>query len=175
MIDEMKPDMSCHPYRRKGVYIVIIIPYVAILISVFMYLWSFNVVYSLILLSFYLGMCYFQEYCCAYQECPYIGEFCPALAGIYPANILAKIRYGGKKIVKSKKTFEINAAVATVCWIGIMGFPLYWIAKMGILLAVGYVVLHAVYYAFHGLMLCPVCAIRDTCPGGKLQGLVITR
>jgi hypothetical protein len=63
---EIKPDMSCVPYRRKGLYFVLTIPSLALLIAVFVYLWTFGFLLSIVFLSFYLAMCYFQAYCCAY-------------------------------------------------------------------------------------------------------------
>jgi hypothetical protein len=50
--------------------------------------------------------------------------------------------------------------------------PVYWIARLGIGLALAYIALHAVYALIFGLTVCPVCAIRDTCPGGKVHKLV---
>ena len=186
VLDIKEPDMSCYPYRRKGLYLLIAIPYVAVLASVFLYLLlrkepgrkdGRSLVPAMVYLSFYLGMCYFQAYCCACQECPYIGEFCPAIAGIYPANILARMKYGNREAIKemekSQRRLKRDAALATICWGGIMVFPLHRLAKRSALFAAGYLFVHAVYYLFHGLMICPVCAIRDTCPGGQLQARVL--
>ena len=173
MEDNIKPDMSCVPYRRKGLYLILTLPFLAILITVFAYLWTFSFVLSIIFFLFYFAMCYFQAYCCAYQECPYVGGFCPAIVGIMPSSFLAKLIYGNKKIVKSKRAFEAHAIVASIAWLGMIVFPLFWIAKLGIWLAVGYVLSHAVYYLIFGLTVCPVCAIRNTCPGGKLQSIVL--
>ncbi|MFW6113625.1 MAG: hypothetical protein ACOC78_01725 [Actinomycetota bacterium] len=192
-----KPDISCYPFRRKKLYLAIVIPYAAVLAAVFFYLLARKeppageagapgaeagggageesgrrYVPGLIFLAFYLGMCYFQAYCCACQECPYVGEFCPALAGIYPANQLARVKYGEKGVVKSEEAFQANATAAAFCWGGMMLFPLPWLARRSARLAAGYLLVHAVYYMLHGLVLCPVCVIRDTCPGGKMQSMV---
>jgi hypothetical protein len=173
--EDIKPDMSCVPYRRKGLYLILTIPFLALLIMVFGYLWAFNPILSIVFFLFYITMCYFQAYCCAYQECPYIGGFCPAIVGIMPASFMAKLIYGNKNIGKSKKAFEAHAIVASIAWLGLIVLPLFWIAKLGIWFAVGYVVSHAVYYLIFGLTVCPVCAIRNTCPGGKLQSVVLKR
>lgn len=172
--NEIKPDMSCVPYRRKVLYFVLTIPFFAFLIAVFIYLWTISFLLAMVFLLFYLAMCYFQAYCCAYQECPYIGGFCPALVGVMPANILAKLIYG-KKIDKSKKWFEIQAALASISWLGLIAFPVYWVQRLAPWFAVGYMVSHGVYYVIFGLTICPVCAIRETCPGGKLQSVVLKR
>lgn len=175
MSDEVKLDMSCVPYRRKRLYFALTIPFLALLILVFLYLWTFNFIFSVVFLAFYLATCYFQTYCCAYQECPYVGGFCPAIAGIMPASILTKLMYNGKKVVKSRKRFEIYATLASLSWLGLIILPLFWIGKLGIAPAAGYLAFHVAYYLIFGLTICPVCATRHTCPGGKLQSVVLRR
>lgn len=175
MSDKCKPDMSCVPYRRKGLYVIVTAPLSLILVVVFVYLWTYSFVLSFIFALLYLFMCYFQAYCCVHQDCPYVGEFCPAVMGIVPGNIMAKYIYTDKNPVKSRKKFELHAALAIIAWLGIMVFPLFWIAKLGITYSVGYVACHVVYYVIFGLTICPVCAIRNTCPGGKFQALVLKK
>ncbi len=186
-VETAKPDMSCYPFRRKKLYLAIVIPYAAVLAAAFFYLlagkgtWELEAstrkkgryLPSLTYLAFYLGMCYFQAYCCASQECPYVGEFCPALAGIYPANTLARMKYGDEGAVKSQGAFKANATAAAFCWGGMMLFPLPWLARRSVAVAAAYVLIHAVYYLLHGLTLCPVCAIRHSCPGGMLQAMLL--
>ena len=166
---ESKPDRSCVPYRRKGLYLALTIPLMLVYVAVFIYLWTFSFVWSLVFLVFYLVMCYFQAYCCVYQDCPYVGGFCPAVAGIMPASLIAKFIYGRRKIVKSKRVFEINVALALVGLFGMVLFPLPWLAKLNLWFVAGYVVLHVVYYVTFGLTVCPACAIRNTGPGGKFH------
>ena len=172
MSGEIRSDMSCVPYQRKWLYLLLTIPFLSLLISVFIYLWTFSFILPIVFLLFYLAMCCFQAYCCAYQDCPYVGEFCPAVIGIFPANLITGSLYSGKEIVKSKKTFDLHATLAIVGWLGLVGFPLNWIAKLDPSLAVGYVISHMVYAVVFGLTICPVCAIRDTCPGGKFHKFV---
>ena len=183
-----EPDMCCYPYPRKKSYLAIVFPYVAVLAAVFVHLLTARshrgreagpvgagrrYLPAFTYLAFYLGMCYFQSYCCACQDCPYIGEFCPALAGIYPANPMARMKYGDEGAASSQRAFKANAAAAALCWGGLMLFPLPWLARRSARLAAVYVLVHAVYYLLHGLILCPVCAIRNTCPGGKLQAALL--
>ena len=175
MPDDIKPDMSCVPFRRKGLYLALTIPLLALLISVFVYLWTISYALALVFVSFYFVMCYFQACCCAYQDCPYVGGFCPALVGIMPASILTKLIYGKGRIPRSKRSFEIHATLAFIGWLGLIVLPLFWIAKHGTCFAVGYAACHAVYYLVFGLTICPACAIRHTCPGGKLQSVVLKR
>ena len=168
MTEPIKPDLSCYPYRRKGVYAVLTVPLLAVLVLVFIYLWSFTPILSLALLLLYLATCFFQAYCCAYQDCPYIGGFCPAVTGIMPASWLAKLLYGGK-INKSQRLFNLNASIAAAAMLGMIFLPVYWILKLGVWYTVGYVGFLVLYYLVFLLSVCPVCAIRGTCPGGKLQ------
>lgn len=167
--------MSCLPYRRKTLYFIITIPILLLYILVFIYLWHFSFILSILLLFFYLLMCFFQAYCCVYQDCPYIGGFCPGVAGIMPASLLAKLLYGKNKVKKSKKLFDINVSIAFTGVLGMAFFPLFWIAKLSIIYAIGYFLFHVVYYIVFGLTVCPVCAIRDICPGGKFQNIVLKR
>ncbi len=175
MPTEIKPDISCVPYSRRGLYFALTIPLAVIVILVFLYLWSIDIWLSFGLLTFYLATCYFQSYCCAYQDCPYVGGFCPAIIGIYPANILAKLLYGRKTVTKSKVRFEVYAILATSGWLGVAILPLYWLRQLGLLYAIGYFASHVIYYIIYGLTICPKCAIRETCPGGKFQSVVLKR
>jgi len=172
---EIKPDLSCVPFSRKTLYSILTTPFLVILLLVLIYLWTFSCWLSLLFLLLFLAVCYFQTYCCAYQECPYVGQFCPAIVGIMPASFMTKFIYRRKKIVKSKKRYWINIALATMAWLGLVFFPLFWIAKLHDALAWGYIALHLIYYLIFGLTICPVCAIRNTCPGGKLQKALLKR
>jgi len=174
MTQDMKPDMSCYPYRRKGLYFILTLPFLIVMGVVFVYLWSFTPVLSLVLLLLYLATCYFQAYCCAYQDCPYIGGFCPAVVGIMPASWIAKLLYR-KGIRKSEKLFNLNAGIAFVAMFGMIFLPVYWIYKLGVWYVVGYIGFLVAYYLVFMLTVCPACAIRGTCPGGKLQGWVLEK
>jgi hypothetical protein len=174
MPESNEPDMSCVPYRRKHLYLALTVPFWLLLVVVLGYLWTYNFVLSLVFASFFMGMSYFQAYCCVYQACPYVGGFCPAVIGIMPASLMARAMYG-KGIVKSKRRFEVSASLGVVCWLGLIVFPLFWLAKLGAVPAIGYVLSHVVYTAVFGTTVCPACAIRDICPGGRLSGKVMKR
>ena len=169
---EPKPDLSCVPYRRKGLYLALTIPMLLLMLAVLIYLGTYNIPLSLAFLACYVVMSTFQAYCCAYQDCPYVGGFCPAVLGIMPASLIAKVLYSNREIVRTKARFEAYATIAVTGWIGLVFLPVYWLAKLGIGFAIAYVACHAVYALVFGLTVCPVCAIRDTCPGGKFHKLV---
>jgi hypothetical protein len=143
-----------------------------LLLAVLVYLGTLSLILALLFLACYAVMSFFQAYCCAYQRCPYVGGFCPAILGIMPASFLARYLYGNREIVRSKVRFEAYAIVAILGWLGLVFLPLYWIARLGVGFAIAYVVCHAVYALIFSLTVCPVCAIRATCPGGRVHKLV---
>jgi len=91
-----------------------------------------------------------------------------------PASMIARAMYSNG-IVKSKRQIEVSASLGVVCWLGLIVFPLSWLAILGAVPAIGCVLSHVVYTAVFGTTICPVCAIRDSCPGGRLSGKVMKR
>ncbi len=164
-----QPDLTCVPYRRKGLYWALTIPFLLMLVLVFVYLWTINIVLSFGLLGLFLSMSYFQSYCCAYQDCPYVGGFCPAVIGILPGNWMAKLLFGNRPFVKSEKRFHIHVNMGISSWVALGLFPVYWLWQAHWGYAAGYLAAHVVYSIIFGLTICPVCAIRGTCPGGQFH------
>jgi len=174
MNEENKPDMTCVPYARRGLYLILTVPIMILILALAVYLWSFNVAVSITFIAFYVLANVFQAYCCAYQECPYIGGFCPAIAGIIPSSIIAKKFFPGT-MRKSKAVFNLCATVAFCCLLGLVILPLFWIARASVVLAIAYPLLIAVYVFVFLSQICPACAIRNTCPAGRLQYTMFKR
>ena len=166
-----KPDMTCVPYARKSAYHFLTIPFMVFLLAVFVYLWTIHLGLAFAFLFFYVLACVFQAYCCAYQDCPYIGGWCPAIAGIMPASFIARWLYG-KKIKKTEGRFAFYAAIAFCGILGMGLFPLYWLGQTSLWLVVLYLVVHVAYYLPFLMIICPKCAIRNTCPGGRCHQLI---
>lgn len=146
-----------------------------IVILVLVYLWTINTWLSFGLLAFYLAACYYQSYCCAYQGCPYIGGFCPAVVGIYPANIIAKFLYEHKTVTRLKVRFGVYAILAISEWLGIAILPLYWLWQLGPLFAIGYFASHVIYYLLFWINdLLQLCR-QGNLPWGKFQSVVLKR
>jgi hypothetical protein len=175
MSKNVRPYLSCVPFPKKTLYLALTVPLLLILILVLVYLWAYSFVLSLIFLLLFVAVCYFQAYCCAYEACPYIGHFCPAIVGIMPASYLAKTIYPKEKIVRSKARYSMNMTLAIIAWLALVLFPLYWICRAHVLLAAAYVACHLVYSLVFFITICPVCAIRNTCPGGKFQHTLCRR
>jgi hypothetical protein len=163
-----KVDHKCVPYEKRGRYFELTGVLLIVQTFVFLYLWTINPILSLIMIVLYLMTSYFQSYCCVYQDCPYVGEFCPAVSGVYLGNILAKRLYS-KDTPKSERKFQTYKNLGIVFWLLMAFFPLYWVYLLGLHYAIGYVAFHLTYYLAYGLTICPSCAIRETCPGGGLQ------
>ncbi|MBD3191245.1 MAG: hypothetical protein GF308_11405 [Candidatus Heimdallarchaeota archaeon] len=166
MNESCQPDMSCVPYRRMWLYFLYTIPIMAMIGFTAYVLWLYNYVYTIIYMGFYVLTFLFQSYCCVYQSCPYIGGFCPAVAGIIPASFVAKL-LEKLKVKKDKKLFDFFALIASITLLGLIVFPLYWLFIYHIAAFVGYLCLIALYTIAFLLSICPVCAIRKTCPGGR--------
>jgi len=65
--------------------------------------------------------------------------------------------------------FERHAILACASWLGLIVFPLVWLARLGTGFAVAYALAHVAYTLVFWLTICPACAIRDICPGGRLH------
>lgn len=175
MPDERRPDMTCVPYRRRTLYLALTAPYLAVSVLVAIYLWRFSPWLTAAVALGYLAACFFQAYCCACQDCPYIGRFCPAIAGIVPASWIAKWIYGGRQVEKSEPRFSIQAVLAILGWVVWAILPLWWIVRLGVAVTAVYVAWQVVYVVAFFLTVCPACALRDICPGGGVQRACLRR
>jgi len=68
---------------------------------------------------------------------------------------------------KSKTRFELFATFGSLCLMGLIIFPLFFLVKLGILYPLGYIILILIYAILFLWNVCPVCAIRGSCPGGR--------
>ncbi|MEJ2567609.1 MAG: hypothetical protein P8Z50_01825 [candidate division WOR-3 bacterium] len=156
---------ECVPYKRKKLYLLLTIPIVILYLAIIVYLWQVNKLIFAVYCSLFILVILFQSYCCAYQNCPYMGKFCPGLGGfIIPASIVALLL---KKVKKVKVLFDLFASIAFICLLGIILLPVYFIYKLELYLLIFYSVIVITYSILFLLLICPVCAIRDTCPAGK--------
>lgn len=166
----MKPDMTCMPYKRKKLYLLLTVPLLALFGSIFVYLWIINPVLGLLFVGFYLGICIFQSYCCACQDCPYIGirQFCPGILGIVPSSWIAKLPFI-RQAKKSKTAFELSAAIGSLFILAFLIFPLIWLIELGINVTIAYIGFIVIYLVLFVWNICPACATRYTCPAGKIS------
>ncbi|MFX1283156.1 MAG: hypothetical protein ACFFB5_05850 [Promethearchaeota archaeon] len=162
------PDRNCIPYSKKKVYLVITIPLMIMILIIFGFLFFINPFFGIIFILFWLGANVFQSYCCEYQDCPYTDGFCPAVAGIIPASRIANLPII-KNMKKTKTRFDLFATFGSLCLLGLILFPLFFLLELGIIYPLGYIILILIYAILFLWNVCPVCAIRGTCPGGRFS------
>ncbi len=168
MTTSLDLDNTCVPFNRKKTYLALTIPLLFLMFVVGVFLFFIHPFLSIIYTAFWIGANFFQSYCCAYQECPYTDGFCPAVAGIIPASRIANLRLI-RKMKKSKRRFEIFATFGSLCLVGLIVFPLIFLNGEDVLYSVGYIIFISVYAGLFLWNVCPVCAIRSTCPGGRFS------
>ncbi|UYP47566.1 hypothetical protein NEF87_003851 [Candidatus Lokiarchaeum ossiferum] len=164
-------DFSCVPFKKKGFYFGMTIPFLLVSLGILIFLGVTNVWLALLYLYLYLHTSFFQAFCCVHQECPYIGGFCPAVIGILPAPYIAKWLKSTLKLPLSKKKFDFVINVAFIGFLGFIFLPIYWLFQAYFIVGISYIIIVVVYLLVFGFYICPSCAIRDTCPGGKVHQL----
>ena len=159
---------DCVPYPRKRLYLVLNVPIMVIFTGIAILLSRAALPFFIIYCGMLIAVLFIQAYCCAYQECPYIGRFCPGIGGflMISAHLARLFRHARK----SEKLFNALATIGFSLFTAIIVLPVYHIFRLGILFFIGYILFLAVYVPVFLLRICPVCAIRDTCPAGKVSG-----
>jgi hypothetical protein len=158
---------DCVPYKRKLLYLLLTVPIIILYLLITVHLWKVDKLIFIIYCSLFVLGILFQSYCCAYQDCPYMGKFCPGLGGfIIPASIVALLL---KRVKKVKTLFDLFASLGFLCLLAIILLPVYFIYKLGVNLLIFYSLIVIVYSILFLLLICSVCAIRDTCPAGKVS------
>ena len=75
-------DKDCIPFKRKVLYLVLTIPLLLIFVAIAIYLFLTSLIPFIIYCSIIFMVIILQSYCCAYQNCPYVGKFCPGIGGV---------------------------------------------------------------------------------------------
>lgn len=163
--------MNCVPFRQKRLYLIMSIPLLILMGTIFLYLWFIYPPLSLIYVGLYLITCIFQAYCCAYQECPYIGKFCPGIFGIIPSSRFAKLGIF-QNARKSARFFEIFGTVAFLALLAMIFLPLLWLIQLGTIITILYLGFNIIYFVIFLWNICPNCAIRSSCPAGRVSSAI---
>ncbi|MGV9171627.1 MAG: hypothetical protein ACOC44_09755 [Promethearchaeia archaeon] len=160
------PHKCIDHYKGKGKHLALTIPLLMLMIAIFFYLNSLNLILGLIYISFYIATNFFQAYCCVYQECPYIGNYCPGIVCLYPASLIAQLSIY-QKMKRTKKRFNIFVTLAEISLFSFIIFPLFFFFSLGFLYLVAYIGFILIYTLLFLWFICPDCAIKNTCPAGK--------
>jgi hypothetical protein len=161
------PTGQCRAYewtgRDKLIYLLALVPFLVAFLGALALIATISVYWTVALVALYVLGAFFQAGCCI--GCPYRGRYCPALFGIFLANVISARLYRNREF--DQKTFNRNAAlagtvvtvIAVLC--SVLLFSIHWALGFGFL-ALG--VIHVVF--FFG-QICPRCSYNETCPGGQ--------
>lgn len=158
---------ECVPFRKRALYLTLTVPMGVIFFAVAVHLLLTNTVAFFVFGAMLATVILAQSYCCAYQDCPYIGGFCPGIGGATVLSSRIALLLAGVR--KSEKLFNLFSALGTVCLLGIIVLPLFFMHGLGIAVPAAYFFVAVLYLIIFFLMICPGCAIRDSCPGGKMS------
>jgi hypothetical protein len=156
---------NCVPYRRKGLYLALTLPMMALYVVVAAYLWTVGVVFAVLYIAFFVLVAAAQAYVCVYWQCPYVGRFAPCVGGFcLPSSQIAKLY---RNVKRSEGTYNLALTLAFVSFSAIILFPVYFLYQLGLLYLLAYLGIVVAYALCFLLFICPVCATRHVCPGGQ--------
>ena len=156
---------SSHQWSRRSrlIYAATLIPFLVAFVGVSYVLAAEAIYLVVIFLVLYAGVNFFQAGCCA--GCPYRGRFCPAIFGIYLANLLSATVYKNRTF--DPRFFRLNATLAEIFLAATILFPIYWLAVSNWVYVVVFLALVGLHAVTFFATICPKCAYNDTCPGGQ--------
>ena len=149
--------------KDKWLYALSMLPFLVVFLGTIYLLSTFSVILALILVILFLVTNLFQAGCCV--GCPYQGEYCPALCGVYLGNILSGILYKNRKF--NQDFFNRNAQWGELLLVLTILFPVYWIVRTSWLLMPVYFLLLIAHFLLFMPTQCENCSYNTTCPGGK--------
>lgn len=83
-----------------------------------------------------------------------------------PASVVALLL---RHIKKTKMLFDLFASLASLCLLGIIIVPIYFIYNLKVSFLLFYIIIVIAYSVSFLMLICSVCAIRDTCPAAKVS------
>lgn len=154
-------------FRNKGLFLLITIPVILTYLAVAFYLWHNARLFLWVYLALFVLINFFQSYCCAYSECPYIYGFCHAIGGMtIPASRIARI-FMNK--ATSKSLFIIAKLLVSLLMLGIIALPLFFIKDLGVLLLLLYCLIFIAHVELSMTMAGPDSDMKGTCITGLFQ------
>lgn len=156
---------TCFP--KKLFYIALHLPLIGLFAVLGFYIYSFGLKFLLFYILFGLISIIFQSYCCAYQNCPYVGfkSFCPGIGGFLILSSYIAVFL--KKAPKSKFWFNLCASIGGLSAFVFVVYPVFFLIKLNLLYLILYILVSIIYVCSFFYLICPGCAIAaTTCPGG---------
>jgi hypothetical protein len=157
-------------YPRKAFYLAITIPMIVVYVLIFLLLWRIGVGFALLYAACFAAVAVAQSYVCVYWKCPYVGRFAPCVGGFcLPSSRIALLM---GKAGRSQNIYSVAVNGAFAAFLAVTVFPLYFLYLQGVGFLLGYLGLVTVYAVLFLGYVCPVCATRTVCPGGKTSTAV---
>lgn len=158
-------DQECVPFRRKTLYLLLTVPMMAMYVAIAVLLWQVNIVAFAVYCALFPIVALGQSYACVYWECPYVGRFAPCVGGFcLPSSQIARLL---KNVRRSERTYNVAVTVAFLALLGIAVLPVPFLYGQGLVYLLAYLGIVVVYAVAFLWWICPVCATRQVCPGGK--------
>ncbi len=149
--------------RDRIIYFIALLPFLMAFCFTFYLLATISLYLPVIFILFFLGINIFQAGCCV--GCSYVGRFCPAVFGVYLANILSSKMY--KQKTHKSNFFKKNAFFAGISVALFFTFPFYWLFNLNWHYLVVFYGLMIVHLLLLLIILCPKCDYNKICPAGK--------
>lgn len=157
--------------RDRLVYLATLAPFVVAFVGAAYVLSTFSVYLTLTFVLLYVALNVFQAGCCI--GCPYRGKFCPAVFGMYSANVISASFYGRR--THDPRFFRVNANLAEVSLAATLVFPIYWLAESNWVYAVAFLALAGLHAVTFFPAMCLKCGYNDTCPGGQTTAKLLKK
>jgi len=139
------------------------LPFVTVFVGTAYLLATYSIYLLIVFIALYIITNIFQAGCCV--GCPYQGNYCPALCGVYLGNILSIVLYKNRQF--DPKFFKFNATAGETMVVVIAIYPLYWVLKSGWYLVSIYLLLIVAHFILFMITQCEKCSYNTICPGGK--------
>jgi hypothetical protein len=148
--------------RDKWKYGVSLIPFLIAFLGTAYLIGTISIYLTVIFFGLYLLGNVFQAGACT--GCPYRGQYCPPIFGVYLGNMLSMALYKNKEF--DLKFINTQAKIAEFIIVGMFLFPVYWLVTLGWYYPLAYIGLLLVHLALFMPTQCEKCSFNQTCPGG---------
>jgi hypothetical protein len=152
--------------KDKWKYGLSLIPFLIAFLGTAYFIGTISIYLTMIFLGLYLAGNIFQAGACT--GCPYRGQYCPPLFGVYLGNILSGLLYKNKEF--DLKFIKLHGKTAEFVMYGMFLFPVYWLFTLGWYFPVVYLALLLMHLALFMPTQCEKCSYNEICPGGIAWG-----
>ncbi|NQT24662.1 hypothetical protein HQ585_04845 [candidate division KSB1 bacterium] len=160
---------TCTKCEKHTLYWILITPIFVVMILVFIYLWGFNPLLSMIYLVIWLIANILEAYCCEDLKCPHAGKGCHPIGGFILAPYFYKMFFYNKiKKLKNDLNWFLELG-STAIAVSLIVFPIFWLVKLHLFYAIAYPILCVAYVFTHVFLICSVCVVTKTCMMGMLE------